>query len=106
MEKNLTEILNNIVSRIIETSRPAKVILFGSASRGDMTEESDFDILVITKNGTHRRRTAQLIYKNISDIGFASDIVVVTEEDIEFYKDEETSIISPALKEGKVLYAA
>ncbi|MGE5682603.1 MAG: nucleotidyltransferase domain-containing protein [Bacillota bacterium] len=106
MEKNLTEVLNSIVSRIIETSSPEKVILFGSASRGNMTEDSDFDILVVMKNGTHRRKTAQLIYKNISDIGFASDIIVVTEEDVEHYKDEETSIISPALKEGKVLYAA
>jgi predicted nucleotidyltransferase len=106
MEKNLTEVLNRIVSRIIETSNPAKIILFGSASRGNMADESDFDILVVMKNGTHRRRTAQLIYRNISDIGFASDIIVVTEEDVELYKDEETSIISPALKEGKVLYAA
>lgn len=106
MEKNLTEVLNNIVKRIIETSNPAKVILFGSASRGNMNKDSDFDILVVIKNGTHRRRTAQLIYKSISDIGFASDIVVVTEEDVELYKDEENSIISPALKEGKILYAA
>lgn len=106
METNLTEVLNNIVHRIIEASNPAKVILFGSASRGNMKEDSDFDILVVMKNGTHRRRTAQLIYKNISDIGFASDIIVVTEEDIELYKDEENSIIFPALKEGKVLYAA
>lgn len=58
------------------------------------------------KNGAHRRRTAQLIYKKISDIGFASDIIVVTEEDVEIFKDEENNIISPALEEGKVLYAA
>lgn len=32
--------------------------------------------------------------------------IIVTEEDVELYKNEETSIISPALKEGKVLYAA
>jgi len=106
MEKKLTEILNNIVSRIVEASNPEKVILFGSASRGNMNKESDFDILVVMKNGTHRRRTAHLIYKNISDIGFASDIIVVTEEDVELYTNEETSIIHPALKEGKVLYAA
>ncbi|HEX2869369.1 MAG TPA: nucleotidyltransferase domain-containing protein [Ignavibacteriales bacterium] len=94
------------MSRIIKTSHPSKVILFGSALKGNMTEKSDFDILVVTKSGTHRRRTAQLIYKNLSDIGFASYIIVVIEEDLELFKNEETSIISSALKEGKVLYAA
>ncbi|MCU7503009.1 MAG: nucleotidyltransferase domain-containing protein [Ignavibacteria bacterium] len=60
MEKNLEEISNNILSRIIETSHPSKVILFGSALKGNMTEGIDFDILVVTRNGTHRRRTVQL----------------------------------------------
>lgn len=50
-----------------------------------MNGQRDFDLLVVMKNGTHRRRTAQLIYKSISDIGFASDIIVVTEEDVELY---------------------
>ncbi|HEX2868114.1 MAG TPA: nucleotidyltransferase domain-containing protein [Ignavibacteriales bacterium] len=106
MEKNYSEILDSIVARIISSSNPSKVILFGSAARGNMTENSDFDLLVVMKNGIHRRRTAQQIYRNISDIGFASDILVVTEDDIELYREDEANIINPALKEGKVLYAS
>lgn len=106
MEKNSFEILDDIVKRIVETSRPSKVILFGSAAKGNMTENSDFDLLVIMKNGIHRRRTAQQIYRDISDIGFASDILVVTEEDLDLYGEDEASIIKPALKEGKILYAS
>ncbi|MEI7813117.1 MAG: nucleotidyltransferase domain-containing protein [Ignavibacteria bacterium] len=101
-----TEILNSIVVRIIETSKPEKIILFGSAGRGMMNADSDFDFLIIMKNGSHRRRTAQLLYRNIADIGFASDIIVVTEEDIELYKNQDGTIIKPAMEEGKVLYAA
>lgn len=103
---NYSEILNTIVARIISTSNPSKVILFGSAARGNMTENSDFDLLVVMKNGIHRRKTAQQIYRNISDIGFASDILVVTEDDVELYREDEASIINPALKEGRILYAS
>ncbi len=106
MEDKLTEILNRIVSRIIEAADPSRIILFGSGARGSMTEDSDFDILVVVNREIHRRKTAQLIYKNISDIGFASDIIVITEKDVELYKDAEDSIINPALKEGIILFAA
>ncbi len=37
--------------------------------------------------------------------GYAADIVV-TEDDIERYKDRNGMVIQPALEEGRVLYAA
>jgi len=54
----------------------------------------------------HRRNTAQKIYRNLVGLGFAADIVVVTEDDVERFKDNSGMIIQPALKEGKLLYAA
>jgi predicted nucleotidyltransferase len=106
MNKSYNEILDRIAARIIKTCNPEKIILFGSAFKESMSDDSDFDLLIVMRNGIHRRRTAQLIYKNISDIGFASDIIVVTMEDIELYKDDEWTIIKPALSEGKILYVA
>jgi uncharacterized protein len=84
VEKELTGILNRIVDRIINTAHPSRIILFGSAAAGTMKENSDFDLLVIMKNNVHRRTTSHLIYQSISDIGFATDIIVVTEDDIKF----------------------
>jgi hypothetical protein len=71
-----------------------------------MHSNSDIDMLVVVPSGTHRRKTAQKIYRNLIGVCFAADIIVVTEDDIERYKDNERMIIQPALKEGKVLYAA
>ncbi len=62
--------------------------------------------LVIVPNGEHRRKTAQQIYRNISDIGFAIDIVVVTEEDVKQYRDNPGMIIGSALAEGRELYVS
>jgi hypothetical protein len=39
-------------------------------------------------------------------LGFAADIIVVTEDDLELYKDHKGMVINPALSEGRMLYAA
>lgn len=107
MQSNSLEILlNDAVQRIRSVIQPQKVILFGSAARGDMGKNSDIDLLVVVRSGLHRRKTAQSIYRNLIGLGFATDIVVVTEDDVEQFKDDQDMIIGPALEEGRVLYAA
>ncbi|MGA9263950.1 MAG: nucleotidyltransferase domain-containing protein [Desulfobacterales bacterium] len=61
------ESLNAIVRKIVDSVNPIKIILFGSASRGDDSQGSDYDILVIMPEGTHRRNTSKLLYKKIAD---------------------------------------
>ncbi len=102
----LENILNEIIKRILDVVHPKNIILFGSAVRGEMGADSDIDLLVVVPSGLHRRKTAQKIYRNLIGVGFAVDIVVVLEDDIERFKDRNGMVIQPALKEGKVLYAA
>ncbi len=52
------------------------------------------------------RRTAQLLYRNIRDIGVPFDVLVATENDLEKYKDDKSLIYRAILLEGKELYAA
>lgn len=106
MENTVSDqILNEIKNRIIETAHPRKIILFGSAKRGEMGPNSDLDILVVMPSGVHRRNTARSVYRNLIGVGIAVDIVVVTEQDIERYKNNIGMVIKPALEEGKLIYA-
>lgn len=89
----------------MKTASPEKIILFGSAARGEMGSNSDIDLLVV-KPDIHRRRLAQEIYRNLLGIGYAVDVIVATPEDIERYKDSFALVIEPALREGKVIYAS
>ncbi len=98
-------ILKEIIRRIVETARPQKIILFGSAERGAMGPNSDLDVLVVIPSGIHRRKTAQSIYRNLIGVGFAVDIIVVTEQDIERYKNNSGMVIKSALEQGRLLYA-
>lgn len=102
----LNDILTETVRRIVESVHPKQIILFGSAIRGELGPDSDLDFLIIIPSGGHRRRTAQTIYRKLIGVGFAADIIVVTEDDIEKFGDNIGMVIRPALQEGKILYAA
>lgn len=97
------ETLNDIIRRIVEVADPEKIILFGSAARGDMNRHSDVDLLII-KEGAHRGSLAGRIYENMHGAGAAVDVVVVTPDDVEQYKDSHALVIKPALREGRVVY--
>jgi hypothetical protein len=56
-----------------------------------MGKDSNLDVLVIMPDGTHRRQTAQAIYRHMWSFGVAKDIVVVTESDLQAY-GENTSM--------------
>lgn len=103
---SLNDILDETIKRIKTVVQPKQIILFGSAARGEMGKDSDIDLLIVAPSGTHRRKTAQNIYRNMIGVGFAADIIVVTEDDIKQYRDHPGMIIHQALEEGKVLYAA
>jgi predicted nucleotidyltransferase len=102
----IENVLDKTIKRILEVVQPRKILIFGSAYRGDMHDDSDIDLLVIVSSGTHRRRTAHTIYRNLIGVGFAVDIIVVTEEDVEKYRNNPGMIIQHVLEEGRVLYAA
>lgn len=105
-KKALTDgFLQEIVHRIVAAVRPQKIILFGSAARGEMGPDSDLDLLVIKDCG-HRRRTATKIERSLIGIGIPTDVIVATPDDIEHYKDTIGLIYRPALREGKTIYAA
>jgi predicted nucleotidyltransferase len=99
------ESLHAIVRKIVDSVNPIKIILFGSASRGDDSQGSDYDILVIMPEGTHRRNTSKLLYKKIADTGLPVDIIVATPNDIEKHKNNIGLIYRSILVEGKELYA-
>ena len=52
-------VIKKLVRNVVKCVDPIRIILFGSAARGDMEAHSDLDLLVVMPEGVHRRRTAQ-----------------------------------------------
>ena len=99
--------LQEIVRRIVAAVAPEEIILFGSAARGEMGPDSDIDLLVV-KACEHRREVARAVRDCLRGVapGRGKDVVVVTPEDVERDRDTIGYIIRPALRDGRVLYAA
>ena len=100
------KLIEEATRRIIVVANPKRILLFGSAARGKMTKESDFDLLVVVGKPVHRRQMAQKIYRGLRGIGIAIDVVVATEDDLKRYGSRAGTILKPALQEGRVLYEA
>lgn len=102
-------IVQEAVRRIVEAIGPEQIILFGSAARGEMGPDSDLDFLVV-KGGMDRREATRAIreglYRGRRGVGLPVDVIVVTPEDVERDRDTIGLIIRPALREGRVVYAA
>ncbi len=98
--------LEELVRHIVEALHPLKIILFGSAARGEMGPDSDVDLLVVKSGVPHRRRLAQEIHLNFFGVGVPVDVIVVTPEDIVEFSKGIGTIIPEALEEGKEIYAA
>jgi uncharacterized protein len=98
--------LSGIVRRVVEAASPEKIILFGSAARGEMGPNSDVDLLVIKGGKFNRGRVTTAIYRQLSDVDAAVDVILVTPEEVEQYRDTPCLVICPALRDGMVVYGA
>jgi predicted nucleotidyltransferase len=101
-----SELTQDLVRRIVEAAQPERIILFGSEARGQASLHSDIDVLVVVRDGSHRRKTAQQIYRNLLGFHLPVDVVVATPTDLERYRDSPALVYRDALRDGKELYAA
>jgi len=106
-QKVLTEeTLQEIIRQIVEVAHPERIILFGSAARGEMDSNSDVDLLVVKSGEFDYGHLVGDIYMNLHGVGQAVDVILVTPEQVEQYRDVHCLVIKPALREGKEVYCA
>ncbi len=98
--------LDEIVRRVVATTRPDRIILFGSAARGKMGPHSDVDLLVIKSGRFNTSHLTGRAYQNLRGVSEAVDIILVTPRQVEQYRDSNSLIIAPALREGKEVYVS
>jgi predicted nucleotidyltransferase len=98
--------IDEAVQKIVDRFHPVKIILFGSYARGAAGPDSDVDLLVVMEVKDSKRRQAVEIDLALSDRTFPLDLIVVTPEEFEKYRDTVGHIVYPAVREGRVLYDA
>jgi uncharacterized protein len=84
-------------------SAPAKVILFGSRARGDASEGSDFDFLVIERQVDDRLAEAVKLRHALREFGVPVDVIVMDEGLVKRRSKVKGTMVDRALREGRVV---
>ncbi len=96
--------LPEITRRIVQTSHPDKIILFGSYARGNFGADSDLDLLVIVSGVKRLREESIRVRRSLRGMLVPIDLVLATPEQIEKFGNMAGMIYQSAIHEGKVLY--
>jgi len=104
MVPGVQEKIQEMVQRIVAQFAPETIILFGSHARDNAGPDSDVDLLVIKPVTGSRRRERLAMRVALRGMGMAKDILLVTPEEVETYRELPGTIIRSALQEGRVLY--
>jgi len=98
------KLLKSVVDRILAVAKPQRIILFGSAATGNMTQDSDLDLLVIEDGFSDRRKESIRLRSALKDLMISVDIFPMTPERFEETKDVIGGLAYPANKYGEVIY--
>ena len=104
--KSTAKAVQRLVAQIIDLAHPLRVILFGSAARGDSKAGSDLDLLVVVPENTPRRRLAQELYCRLNGGGIPFDIIVATPSLLRRHRNNPGLIYRRVLREGREIYVA
>jgi predicted nucleotidyltransferase len=92
--------------RLLEAAPEARVILFGSAARGELTQDSDLDFLVIERDVKDRHAEQVRLRRALRPLRIPVDVIVVSETYAEEWGRAKGSVVHAALTEGRMVHAA
>lgn len=101
-----SDLIKQIVAKLVQASHPKKIVLFGSCARNEMSEGSDIDLLVIEYQVENKGKEMVRLRNVIGDIGMGVDLLVYSEKEINEWGHLSGTALYAGLKEGKTIYEA
>ena len=101
-EKNIQQ----AVARLVAAAKPSKVILFGSYARGDATEDSDLDLMVIEPEVSNKFEEMVRLRNVMGDMDIGVDLLVYSDLEASRRSQVPGTVLYWAYKEGRVMYDA
>jgi predicted nucleotidyltransferase len=101
-----TETLARLTRMLVEAARPKRIILFGSEARGEAAGDSDLDLLVVEESVPDRVAEMVRLNRLLRPLRLAVDLLVVSEEKFQYWRDTPGNVYYEAATEGQVLYEA
>jgi uncharacterized protein len=99
------ELLAYIVEKIVQGVAPQRIILFGSQARGDASQTSDVDLLIVQDSDLSNREMRRQIEYLLWGRRFGVDLIVRRPEEVQRNVDDDNPFYTyHILEEGQVLY--
>ena len=98
--------IQQAVERLVAAANPSKVILFGSYARGDATENSDLDLMVIEPEVANKFDEMVRLRNVMGDMSVGVDLLVYSDREASSRSQVAGTVLYWAFKEGRVLYDA
>ncbi len=86
--------------RLSEAAPRARVILFGSHARGEAGQRSDVDFLVIEPDVENEAAESVRLCKALRGLLIPAEVIVVSEDRVQGWRDVPGSLVHAALAEG------
>lgn len=97
--------VQDIAQRIVAAARsPTKVIVFGSYGRGDATEDSDLDLLVVEREVLDHTAEYLRLREVVGPLDVGVDLLLMPEAEFDRRRDWASSPVYWAAREGRLLY--
>jgi len=98
--------IDKIVSLIVSLASPTRIVLFGSYARGDSTEKSDIDLLIIKKGLKNEREVNNMLYEAFFEnkISVPVDLISVDYDKYMGLNDKIGYIYKTIKEQGRVIY--
>ena len=91
---------------LVQAAHPKRIILFGSQARGGAAEQSDFDIMVVEEKPANLFAEMVRLNRLIRPFDIAVDLLVVSDEKFQYWRDTPGNVYYEAATWGQVLYEA
>jgi uncharacterized protein len=99
------EVIAEAARRLAQAAPDANVILFGSHARGDAGPRSDLDFLVVEPAVEDPVSESVRLRRTLRGLGLFADVIVVSSEDVERWREVRGSLMHTALSHGRPLAA-
>lgn len=99
-----TAYIQDIVKRIAQFYNPDKIILFGSYAKGNITEDSDLDFILVKDVSLPKHKRGIEVRKLFYGLPVPIDFKIYTTSEYADGLTNKFSFLSSALKNSKVLY--
>jgi len=101
-----TETLGRLTELLSRAAQPKYIILFGSRSRGEASDDSDFDVMVVESEIADRGAEMVRLGRLLRPLDISVDLLVVSTDKFEYWRDTPGNVYFEAASEGRILYEA